>query len=197
MRKGTEMKALRNVSTVIIVLVSLTGGYAQDPKDKPVENSKAAKHVKVKYDKGKDLTTITLNSLAVSSAVTKEVSRLSEGTQLDLSVFFTHPGQQLSKPVDTLTMKFKSTSKYPVFQRGQNLMVVLDNERAIPIGDATYSSRSETFYVEEMLTGPVPYEIMKRIAGAKSASFFLGAREIKLKEDQLDDLREITKRMAP
>lgn len=194
MRKGTEMKALRTVVSVIILLVSLTGGYAQD---KPEEKSKSAKHVKVKYDKGKDLTTVTLNSMAVSSAVTKEVSRLSEGTQLDLTVSFTHPGQQLSKPVDALMMKFKSTAKYPVFQRGQNLMVVLDNDRAIPIGDATYSSRAETFYVEEMLTGTVPYEIMKRIAGAKSASFFLGAREIRLKEDQLEDLREITKRMAP
>src|SRR6185503_12598405 len=110
------MKPLRTVLSVIILLVSLTGAYGQDPKDKPEEKSKAAKHVKVKYDKSKDLTTVTLNSMAVSSAVTKEVTRLSEATQLDLGVSFTHPGQQLSKPVDVLLMKFKSTSKYPVFQ---------------------------------------------------------------------------------
>ena len=191
------MKPLRSVLSVIILLVSLTGGYAQDPKDKPEDKSKSAKHVKVKYDKGKDLTTVTLNTMPVSSAVTKEVTRISEGSQLDLSVSFTHPGQQLSKPVEALVMKFKSTSKYPVFQRGQNLMAVLDNDRAIPIGDATYSSRAETFYVEETLTGTVPYEIMKRIAGAKSVSFFLGARDVRIKEDQLDDLKEMTKRMAP
>jgi len=191
------MKSLMNVLSVIILLASITTGYAQDSKEKPKDQSKSAKHVKVKYDKSKDLTTVTLNSMPVSSALTKEVTRVSEATQLDLGVSFTHPGQALSKPVEALVMKFKSTAKYPVFQRGQNLMAVLDNERAIPLGDANYSSRAETFYVEEMLTGSIPYEIVKRIAEAKTVAFFLGAREIRLKPEQFEDLKEMARRMAP
>lgn len=76
-------------------------------------------------------------------------------------------------------------------------MAVVDDDRAIPIGDTTYSTNSQTFYIEETLTATVPYELMKRITSANKLKLFLGAREINFKQEQLEDLREITRRMAP
>jgi hypothetical protein len=193
------MKRLRSVLSVVMILVSPVMVISEQAKTQSEDKaaSKAGNSVKVKYDKKKDLTTVTLKTMPVSSAVTKEVSNLGETTQLDLNIFFTHPGQELKKPAEAAVMGFKSISRYPVYLRGQNLMAVLDGDRAIPLEGTTYSSNSQTFYVEEILASRIPYEIMQRITAAKDVSFFLGVREVKLKGSQLEDLREITRRMSP
>ena len=180
------------LATVLVVLPSFAIAQNSDSA-----SSKSAKNVKTKYDKKKDLTTVTLKTMALSSALTREVSSAGETTQLDLSVSFTHPGEQLAKAADAATLKFKSTSRNPAFQRPQSLMAVVDDDRAIPLADTTYSSSSQTFYVEENLSASVPYEVMKRITSATKLKFFLGSREISLKQEQLDDLRELTRRMTP
>ncbi len=184
------------LAAALLVLPSIAVAQKNSESDTKA-SSKAASHVKSKYDKKKDLTTVTLKTIPLSSAVTREVSTAGETTQLDLSVYFTHPGEQLTKPAEAAMLKFKSTSRYPAYQRGQVLMAVVDDDRAIPLGDATYSSNSQTFYVEENLTATIPYELMKRITSANKLKLFLGAREISLKQEQLEDLREITRRMAP
>ena len=184
------------LATVFIVLPCIAVAQKNSESDAKA-SSKAAGHVKAKYDKKKDLTTVTLKTIPLSSAMTREVSSAGETTQLDLSVYFTHPGEQLATPAEAATLKFKSTSKYPAYQRGQVLMAVVDDDRAIPLGDTRYSANSQTFYVEENLTATIPYELMKRITSANKLKLILGAREINLKQEQLEDLREITRRMAP
>lgn len=184
------------LATVLIVLPSIAVAQKNSESDTKA-SSKAAGHVKAKYDKKKDLTTVTLKTIPFGGAMAREVTHIGETSQLDLSVYFTHPGEQLAKPAEAAMLKFKSTSKYPAYQRGQILMAVVDDDRAIPIGDTSYSTNSQTFYIEEFLTATVPYELMKRITSANKLKFFLGAREISLKQEQLDDLREITRRMAP
>lgn len=179
----------------ILVLVPVLA-TSQDNAE-PKASSKSAKNVKAKYDKKKDLTTVTLKTIPLTSSLTREVGNADETTQLDLSVSFTHPGEQIAKPAEAAILKFKSTARYPAFQRPQSLMAVVDDERAIPLADTNYSSNSQTFYVEENLAATVPYEIMKRLSTANRLKFFLGQREINLKQDQLEDLRELTRRMAP
>lgn len=183
------------LAAALVVLPSISVAQKNSESDKA--SSKAASHVKAKYDKKKDLTTVTLKTMPLSSAITREVSSAGETTQLDLSVYFTHPGEQLAKPAEAAMLKFKSTSRYPAYQRGQVLMAVVDDDRAVPLGDTAYSANSQTFYVEENLTATIPYELMQRITSANKLKLFLGAREIRLKQEQLEDLREITRRMAP
>lgn len=178
---------------LVVMPVLATGQDSAEPK----ASSKSAKNVKAKYDKKKDLTTVTLKTIPLTSSLTREVSTAGETTQLDLSVSFTHPGEQIAKPAEAAILKFKSTSRYPAFQKPQSLMAVVDDDRAIPLADTNYSSNSQTFYVEENMAATIPYEIMKRISTANRLKFFLGQREINLKQDQLEDLREITRRMAP
>ena len=184
------------LAAALVVLPSIAVAQKNSESDTKA-SSKAAGHVKAKYDKKKDLTTVTLKTIAFGGAMSREVTNVGETSQLDLSVYFTHPGEQLAKPAEAAMLKFKSTSKYPAYQRGQILMAVVDEDRAIPIGDTTYSTNSQTFYIEEFLTATVPYELMKRITSASKVKLFLGAREINLKQEQLEDLREITRRMAP
>ena len=184
------------LAAALVVLPSIAVAQKNSESDTKA-SSKAAGHVKAKYDKKKDLTTVTLKTIPLSGAMSREVTNVGETSQLDLSVYFTHPGEQIAKPAEAAMLKFKSTSKYPAYQRGQILMAVVDDDRAIPIGDTTYSTNSQTFYIEEFLTATVPYELMKRITSASKVKLFLGAREINLKQEHLEDLREITRRMAP
>ena len=190
------MKKFKLLLSLMLLASTLGVAVAQGP-DKSKSESKAASHVKTKYDKSKDRTTVTLKSMDLGGAMTREVSSLGQSTQLTLDVSFTYAGEHPAKPVDALTMKFTSRARYPVFQRGQNLMVVVDDQNAIPIGDTNYKSDAQTFYTDEMLTAQVPREIMERIRTAKTAKMFLGNREIAFRSEQLDDLREMTARMSP
>lgn len=190
------MKKSRYPLCLILMMFMLGVALAQGP-DKSKSESKSASHIKTKYEKSKDRTTVTLKSMELGGAMTREVSNVGQATQLTLDVSFAYPGEKPAKPVDSLTMKFTSRARYPAFQRGQNLMVVIDDQNAIPIGDTSYKSDAQTFYTDEMLTAQVPREIMERIRAAKSAKMFLGNREIRFRTEQLDDLREMTARMSP
>lgn len=187
------MKELRNSLAALLFCLVVTG-LGQIPDN---NRAKSKSHVKVKYDKSKDLTTVTLKSLDLGGAMTKEVTSLGQGTQLTLDVIFTYTGEHPSKPVESLKMKFTSRARYPVFQRGQNLMAVVDEQSAIPLGDTSYKTNAQTFYTDEILEVSVSYDVMKRMADAKTFKLFLGNREIKFRDEQLADLREMAARMSP
>ena len=150
-----------------------------------------------KYDKSKDQTTMSLMKMAVSSAIAREVNDLQQVPQIDMEASFTFPGQQLAKPADTITLVFRTFSKYAVFQRGQNLIGVIEGERALMMGTTNYRSNSQTFGFEEVLDISLPREALERVANAKTAQIYLGTREIPLKENHLEALRDMVSRMTP
>lgn len=191
---------MRNPSLIAILLIvafatSTSIVIAQDPAAAP--GTKKSNHVKIKFDKGKNLTTVSLKPLDLGGSMAKEVSNLAEVSQLDLDGSFTFEGEALKKQVDAITLNFKVLARYPVFQRGQNLVGVLNDESALLLGATGYKSNSQTFRIEEILTISVPYEAMKKISAAKSVKFVLGAREIKLREKDHEALRDVTRLMAP
>lgn len=128
--------------------------------------------------------------------MTRESTNLSQVTQLTLDVSFTYSREQKRKPVESITMRFTSRARYPVFQRAQNLMLVLNEATAIPLGGASYKTNAQTFYTDEIFEIAVPYEAMKRIAEAKSVSVYLGNREIKFRTEQLEELRPMVAWMS-
>ena len=192
------MKTSVGKFVVTVLVFPVFGSFAQAPDSKADDKnlSKTASHVKIKYDKSKDLTTVTLKPIDLGGAMTKEVTNLGQVTQLTLEVFFTYPGERPSKPVESLTMRFISRARFPVFQRGQTLMAVLDDVSAIPLGDTSYKTNAQTFYTDGIFETAASFHVMKRISGAKKAMFFLGNRQIALRESWLQDLRDITTRMA-
>ncbi|HEX6186593.1 MAG TPA: hypothetical protein VFZ40_00820 [Pyrinomonadaceae bacterium] len=183
------MKAVKSI--IIVTAILAVGGMVLAAQDK-----KTKSNVKSKFDKGKNVTTVTLKT-GIGGATSREVTNTGEVPQIDMEVSFSYPGEAPAKPVDTANFKFKSTSRYPVFQRSQNLMAVLDDDRAIEIGGTSYKSNSQTFYMEEIMEIAIPHEAMKKFSEAKTLKFFLGVREIKFRDDQFSDLRELAGRMAP
>ncbi len=191
------MNKLTNIALIIIVLCAVSTGLSQGPDRKPADKpSKAASHVKMKYDKGKNMSTVTLKSMDLGGSMTRESTNLSQVTQLTLDVFFTYSGEQKTKTVESLTMRFTSRARYPVYQRAQNFAIVLDGGTGIPLGGSSYKTDAQTFYTDEIFDVAVPYEVMRKIADAKSVSFYLGNREIRLRTENLEDLREMANRMA-
>ena len=171
--------------------VGQTTGDASKTEPKP--NS----HIKSKYNKSKDETTVTLKTLQLSSSMNREVTRESEVGQLDLDLYFTHPGQQLTKPAEAVTLTFKGTQKNQLWQRGQNLIAVLNDQTALMLGTTSYKSSSQTFYFEELMAISVPYDAVRKIADAKTLAFQLGSRNVRIKDDQLEDIRALVAKMSP
>jgi hypothetical protein len=190
------MKTIASVTLLLtLVLVSTSFGFAQD--DKQAAAKAKSKYLKTKFDKGKDITTVSLKTISLSGSMTQEVGNLADVPQLDLDGSFTYQGSQMVKPVEATTLAFKTFSRYPVYQRGQNLVGVLDNDRALMLGATEYKSSSRTFGIEEILSISVPLDAMQKIADAKTVKFVLGAREIKLKEKDHEALRELARAMTP
>ena len=193
---------MRMFFTALVISLALgfgTTGFAQNSKSDADSKTgaKTNNHIKVKYNQSKNETTVTLKTMALSNSMNKEFTRESEFGQLDLDVYFTYQGQQLAKPADSLILKFKGTSKNILWQRGQNLVAVIDDQNALLLGPTKYTSTSQTFYFEEILTISVPYEAMQRIASAKTLTFQLGTRNIRITADQFQDLCAMVSRMAP
>jgi len=171
--------------------VGQTTGDASKTEPKP--NS----HIKSKYNKSKDETTVTLKTLQLSGSMNREVTRESEVGQLDLDLYFAHPGQQLTKPAEAVTLTFKGTQKNQLWQRGQNLIAVLNDQTALLLGTTSYKSNSQTFYFEELMAISVPYDAVRKIADAKTLAFQLGSRNVRIKDDQLEDIRALVAKMSP
>ena len=171
-------------------------GLAQQPNAAPA-NGKTARYLKVKYDKQKNLTTVALKRMSLSSAMNREVNNVTEVAQLDLDGSFDYPGQQLTQAAEAVTLNFRALAKYPVYQRGQNVVGVLDGERALMLGATSYKSNAQTFMTEEVLSISVPYAALKRMAESKSLQVFLGTREIKFREKDQEALRELVSFMTP
>jgi hypothetical protein len=189
------MKRIASITLLLSLILTLTSFTpAQDDK----QSAKAkSKFLKTKYDKGKDLTTVSLKTLNLGGSMTKEVGNLQEVSQLDLDGSFTYQGAEITKPADSVTLAFKTFARYPIYQRPQNLVAVLDNDRALMLGGTGYKSNSRTFGIEEILSLSVPSDAMIKIRDAKSVKFILGAREIQLREKDHEALRELARAMSP
>ena len=97
----------------------------------------------------------------------REITRESEFGNLDLDVSFIYQGKQPAKAVENATFKFKGTSKNQFWQKSQNLVAVIDDASGIVLGATSYSSNSQTFYFEEIMSISIPYAAMQRMSCAK------------------------------
>lgn len=65
------------------------------------------------------------------------------------------------------------------------MALVIDHASGIGLGTTSYSSNSQTFYFEEVMSIAVPCDAMPRIANAKKLTFQLGTRTVRDSNDQL------------
>lgn len=145
----------------------------------------------------KDETTVTLKTLALTSSVSREVKTDSDVGNIDLDLSFTYQGKQPSKPVGNAIFKFKAVAKNQYFQKPQNLIAVIDDTSGVVLGSTSYNSTAETSYFIESMSISIPYAAMQRIVQGKTLGFQLGAKAIRLTNDQLTDLRAMAAMMTP
>src|ERR1044071_4147095 len=160
--------------TAILIVATLCPAQNSNSSDKAA--AKTNSHIKTKYNQSKDETNVALKTLALSGSMNKEITRESEFGNLDLDVSFTYKGKQPAKNVDSAMFKFKGTSKNQLWMRAQNFALVIDDATGLVLGPTTYSSNSQTFYFEEVMSIAIPYAAMQRIAAAKTLALQLGTR---------------------
>jgi hypothetical protein len=189
------MKRIASITLLLCLILTLSSftPAQDDKKPAPAKN----KFLKTKYDKGKNLTLVSLKTLNLGGSMTREAQNLADVSQLDLDGSFTYEGAEMKKQAEAVTLAFKTFARYPIYQRGQNLVGVLDDDRALMLGGTDYKSNSRTFGIEEILSVSVPYDAMLKIRDAKTLKFILGAREIKLREKDHEALRELARAMNP
>src|ERR1041385_690449 len=105
-------------------------------------------------------------------------------------------GKQLAKNFDSATFRFKGLAKNPMWMRAQNFALVIDDATGLVLGPTTYSSNSQTFYFEEVMSISIPYAAMQRIAAAKTLALQLGTRTVHVTGDQLADLKAMAAMMT-
>ena len=185
-------------ASMVVALIVVTGlGAAQNGKDRASGSAKTNNHIKTKYNQSKDETTVSLKTLDLSGSMNKEMTRESEFGNLDLEVSFTHKGKQPSRNADSATFRFKGLAKNPMWMKAQNFALVIDDATGLVLGATSYSSSSQTFYIEEVMSIAVPYEAMQRIAAAKTVALQIGTRTVRLTADQLTDLKAMAAMMTP
>jgi hypothetical protein len=181
----------------ILISATLCASQNTNSNSAPKPEAKTNNHIKTKYNQSKNETTVSLKTLALTNSVSREITSESDFGNLDLDVSFTYQGKQPSKAVENATFKFKGTAKNQYFQKSQNLVAVIDDASGIVLGPTSYNSNSQTFYFEEIMSISIPYAAMQRFVSAKTLGLHLGARNIRVTEDQLTDLRAMAAMMTP
>ena len=188
---------ISNAAVVILLAATLSASQNTNSNSVPKPEAKTNNHIKTKYSQSKNETTVTLKTLALSNSMNREFTRESEFGNLDLDVSFIYQGKQPAKAVENATFKFKGTAKNQYWQKSQNLVAVIDDASGVVLGPTSYSSNSQTFYFEEIMSISIPYAAMQRIATAKTLAFQLGTRNIRVTDEQLNDLRAMATMMTP
>ena len=186
-----------NALLAILLAATLCASENRNSNSSQKPDAKTNSHIKTKYNQSKNETTVSLKTLALTNSMNREITRESEFGNLDLDVSFIYQGKQPAKAVENATFKFKGTSKNQFWQKSQNLVAVIDDASGLVLGATSYSSNSQTFYFEEIMSISIPYAAMQRMASAKKLAFQLGTRNIRVTDDQLNDLRAMATMMTP
>ena len=202
-RIGETMRKLNQLLFVTVIVFSVaavwsTKALAQDGDKKP------GSKLSVKYDKKTDLTTVKLKAFRISPLILeKEANNNTPLHQTDVEISYTYAGRQASKPVESVTFRFKVTSGNYIFLRSQTAMAVLDNTggqgRAFALGESDYKSFppiTNSIY-EEALVVNAPADALVKMAKAKSLQLYLGPVSYTVPEKQLEGIKELAASLPP
>jgi hypothetical protein len=190
----------------IILCLALLIGYASSfqAQETKKEGAKKSNNISSKYNKSKNLTTVSLKKMALTGLQEEKPQAQEIPThQMDMEIFFTHPGEQMEKPVEQVTLRFMVATRAYFFMRPQPISVILDEKiegagKLLRLGDSDYKSdlKFNSIY-EEFMTIQIPAETLSRIAEAKTVSIYVGPSAYSLREKQIADLREMASRTKP
>lgn len=184
-------------SAMLIILAStVSNAFAQSP-----EPPKSTSKINVKYDKGKDLTTVSLKSTTITRPNQEKTTASNLPLhQMDLEGSFVHVGQFPTTPAKDIQLRFHAVAQTYIFLKPQEVIVAIDREvpnkdRGFSLGMTGYKSlppKYNTVY-EEFFEITIPTDALRKIAAAESVEFFFGPVTYKLTEKQMFSMKEWSK----
>lgn len=197
---------LKVIFCSVFLLACVYSFQAQESKTALTkDSSKKNDNISTKYNKSKNLTTVTMKSMALTeNPQDRPPAGYSLKVQMDMDAFFTYPGEKVEKPVEAATLRFHSSASNYIFARPQQISVVLDEKEAsgkgriLKLGDTDYKNdlKFNSLY-EEFMTIQIPADALAAIGNAKTVSIYVGGYSYILKEKQIADIREMASRMKP
>jgi hypothetical protein len=190
------------ISAVIFSFILLCSfiGVAERFNQSGNQNKQSEGSIKVEtaYDKEKDETYVLIPFMVLKKEPAYE--RL-HSEKLEMSVFFTYPGQKLITP-KTVGIAFKSstTGTSGHFSEKKDLIVTLDGVR-LSLGKLEIVKRTnygaDPEYIDERATITIPAEDFLRIAKSNEVKIQVGDIKLKLAKEHLAALRSLATAMQP
>jgi hypothetical protein len=199
---ASRMKRAFYVTITMLLLALLNAiATAQDTQEvlsNPCE--KKAGCVKSDYDRFKDTTTVTMNPVLL-------LPKYGYGSPLEaiqMGVVYSSPGATVQRP-DKAVFFFGATDRYnvgeepPAFSKSRDVDLLIDGV-ANPLGSVKILSRrlseSDIFTPTWTYALEVPFDVVEKIAAAKSVEIRAGAVETFLDEDTKTAFRRLIE-LAP
>ena len=193
------------IRPLILILVICLPGLAQSPQSVPAKRKyNYPGKIESTYDKSKDETMVFFKLMPITAGKNLEW----EGTmvvsdeRLDLSMYFTYPGERLATP-KWVGIGLASLIYEPKQYGDYTLTIVRDNQ-AIKVGKMTVHDRGETRYSpvrptvkRQLLEASIPYEEFLSIANAKKVKLKIGHKEFPLEPQNLEAIRDLASHTAP
>ena len=159
---------------------------------------KSTSNVKVKYDKGKSVTTVSLKPFTLTS-LQQEKSAGSNLPlhQMDFEASFSGQGDAAKPLVGDIVLRFHCVAGTYIFLKGQEVIVAVNRDipgqdRGFTLGNTAYRSNPPKFnsVYEEFLDLKVPADAIKKMAAAETVDIYLGPVPYRFTSKQLAALKE-------
>jgi hypothetical protein len=164
---------------------------------------KSTSRVNVRFDKGKNLSTISLKSMTITRL---DQEKRGAGDrdfplhQMDIEGNFTFAGQFIGGEVKDAKLIFHAVASNYIFLKAQDVTVAIDRDkaekaRAFSLGMTSYRSMPPKFgsVYEEYFELAIPIDAIRKFAAAEQLEFFLGPVTYTLTPKQLDAIKEWSK----
>jgi hypothetical protein len=195
---------LRVFCVLVALGISVVSSLGQEtPKPDPAP-AKSNKNISAKYDKGKDLTTVKLKEMTLSTLQDARKQVVDIPThEMYMSGEFSYSGTAVKEQVETLKLTFREVSRAYFFLKGQQIVVALDPDdtergRAIDLGFTNYKSDVQfNSAYQEFMTLVLPFTALDKITKAKAVTLYVGQIPYRLTDKQIQNLRDFGAGMLP
>jgi hypothetical protein len=164
----------RLFALAVILLPSYISASSQSPAPSPA--------IMTDYERFKDETTVGVSTTLESYSVAIPLANMQEF--LTLFAGFTHRGQRLTAPPETVKLAFQSQARTWRFADAPELYGIVDGER-VALGRMSNSRQDLGAEHIEILRLSVPTSTFLKLARAKTADIRVGTKEVRLTAQHL------------
>ena len=190
---------------LILAMTLCLTSFAQSPQSVPAKRKYSYPgKIQSTYDKSKDQTTLFFQLMPITSGASLdwEGTDVVSDERLNLSMYFTHPGQTVVTP-KWVGLGIASAI-YDLNQYGDYTLTITPDNHAMDIGKMTVQDKGEIRYSpqrqtvkRQLLEASLSYEQFLSIANAKKVKLKIGHKEFSLDRENLEAIRDLASHTVP